>query len=123
MADFCLQCAHEMGFKCDFTMIMSAAQHEKGLVADVLCEGCGPIQVDGDGKCLTIGCLENHNPDTQIFIGEKVEKIKGYKWPGILVSRFYTRDKQLRYVVECTVPEVKGALHIYSPKQIRKVNV
>ncbi len=122
MADFCLQCAHEMRFDCDFTGIMSEAEHQKGLKASVLCESCGPIQVDGHGKCITIGCLENHNPDLNIAIGTHVEKIKGYKWPGVVVSRFPTLKKLIRYTVECTAPEVEGALHIFSPIQIRKVN-
>ena len=53
--------------------------------------------------------------------GQKVEKVSGYKWPGKVVSAFYTLDGNLRYVVECTVPEVRGALHIYGPSQIRPV--
>ena len=49
---------------------------------------------------------------------QSVVKVKGYKWPGIIVSAFTTTSGQERYVVECTVPEVAGALHIYSPEQI-----
>lgn len=33
-------------------------------------------------------------------IGDKVRKARGYQWPG---------------VVECTVPEVAGALHTHAP--------
>jgi len=51
--------------------------------------------------------------------GDTVKKIKGYAWPGVIVARFTTLAGKTRYVVECTVPEVKGALHIYSPEQIR----
>lgn len=51
-------------------------------------------------------------------VGDKVEKIKGYMWPGIIVSTFTTLKGETRVVVECTVPEVAGALHIYSPEQI-----
>lgn len=54
-------------------------------------------------------------------VGDKVQKKIGYKWPGVIVSRFYTLDKKLRYVVECTVSEVQGALHIYSHEQLRKI--
>lgn len=53
--------------------------------------------------------------------GAKVEKVKGYKWPGVVVAAFHTQAGQLRYVVECTVPEVAGALHIYAPNQIKQV--
>lgn len=51
-------------------------------------------------------------------IGDKVRKVKGYRWPGVVVAKFETLSGKLRYVVECTVPEVAGALHIYSPEQL-----
>jgi hypothetical protein len=52
------------------------------------------------------------------FIGDYVEKVSGYKWPGVVVSIFYTTKKEQRIVVECTVTEVAGALHIYRPEQL-----
>lgn len=55
-------------------------------------------------------------------IGDQVEKVKGYRWPGVVVAIFETTAGKLRYVVECTVPEVAGALHIYSPEQIEVVD-
>lgn len=51
-------------------------------------------------------------------VGQFVVKTKGYKWPGVVVAAFITTSDKERYVVECTVPEVSGALHIYSPDQI-----
>lgn len=54
-------------------------------------------------------------------IGDDVEKVKGYRWPGVIVAVFSNLSGQTRYVVECTVPEVKGALHIYNREQIEKV--
>ena len=54
--------------------------------------------------------------------GDKVEEVKGYKWPGVIVSVFTTLEGKVRYVVECTVPEVAGALHIYSEAQIERRN-
>lgn len=56
----------------------------------------------------------------QFTIGEPVQKVSGYKWPGIVVAQFFTLEMKERYVVECTVPEVAGALHIYSPEQIAR---
>ena len=53
-------------------------------------------------------------------IGDQVEKVSGYKWPGTVVATFYTLEMKPRYVVECTVPEVAGALHIYAPEQLRR---
>ncbi|MGJ4952993.1 hypothetical protein [Bradyrhizobium sp. SZCCHNPS1003] len=55
-------------------------------------------------------------------VGDKVEKIKGYKWPGVVVSTFSTLKGEPRLVVECTVPEVAGALHIYNPEQLRLID-
>lgn len=54
-------------------------------------------------------------------VGDKVQKIKGYEWPGVVVSVFENLKGQTRIVVECTVPEVAGALHIYSPEQLKFV--
>lgn len=52
--------------------------------------------------------------------GDHVEKKKGYRWPGVVVAAFLTTRGEPRVVVECTVPEVEGALHIYHPDQLRK---
>ena len=54
------------------------------------------------------------------IIGDKVIKISGYSWPGIVVSVFSTLAGKQRIVVECTVAEVAGALHIYTPEQLVK---
>lgn len=51
-------------------------------------------------------------------VGDRVQKITGYSWPGIVVSVFKNLKGQTRVVVECTVPGVAGALHIYSPEQL-----
>ena len=50
--------------------------------------------------------------------GQRVRKVKGYQWPGVVVAVFATLEGKTRVVVECTVPEVAGALHIYAPEQI-----
>lgn len=52
-------------------------------------------------------------------VGDRVQKISGYSWPGVVVSCFSNLAGNRRYVVECTVPEVAGALHIYSADQLR----
>lgn len=58
-----------------------------------------------------------------LAVGDKVEKIKGYRWPGEVVAVFDTLAGKRRVVVECTVPEVKGALHIYNEDQLRHRDV
>lgn len=56
--------------------------------------------------------------DRHFVVGDKVHKVKGYSWPGIVVSVFQTLSGKHRYVVECTTPEVAGALHIYNAEQL-----
>lgn len=51
-------------------------------------------------------------------VGDRVQKVKGYKWPGVVVAVFRTLSQRERFVVECTVPEVAGALHIYNREQL-----
>ena len=59
--------------------------------------------------------------DILFRIGDKVDKKQGYKWPGEVVAVFTTRAGLVRIVVECTVPEVAGALHIFSPEQLKNL--
>ena len=47
-------------------------------------------------------------------------KISGYPWLGVVVRVFKTLSGQTRVVVECTVPEVAGALHIYNEDQLER---
>ena len=60
-------------------------------------------------------------------VGDKVEKISGYKYPGIVVAKFTKLDPaatgavQERFVVECTEPTVSGMLHIFREGQLKKV--
>jgi len=51
-------------------------------------------------------------------VGDKVQKIKGYQFPGEIRAVFTNKLGQTRLVVECTVPEVAGVLHIYLPEQL-----
>lgn len=55
-----------------------------------------------------------------IEIGNRVFKLKGYKFPGVVVAKFRTLKNETRYVVECTVPDCEGMLHIYAMKDIAK---
>ena len=53
-------------------------------------------------------------------IGDKVKKISGYGFPGIIVAKFKKIDPtQVRYVVECTEPAVSGILHIFRHNQLK----
>jgi RNase P subunit RPR2 len=57
MADYCKQCAEELGLSNDFAGITSESAWQEGYAVVVLCEGCGPIQVDPDGNCVSENCL------------------------------------------------------------------
>jgi len=59
---------------------------------------------------------------TLFAVGDRVEKVSGYKWPGVVVSVFDTLSGERRLVVECTVPEIVGALHIYNENQLKAVS-
>jgi hypothetical protein len=62
MADFCTQCSIEI-FGKDFDNMRGITKQEdwnKGLSCVVLCEGCGHIQVDPTGKCVS-DCDKHHN--------------------------------------------------------------
>jgi hypothetical protein len=54
-------------------------------------------------------------------IGERVRKNHGYLWPGVVVAVFETLGGERRVVVECTAPDVAGALHIFNPNQLERV--
>lgn len=51
-------------------------------------------------------------------IGQHVQKVTGYSWPGVVIMRGRTTSGKIRYVVECIVPAVRGALHIYNGEQL-----
>jgi hypothetical protein len=59
MAEFCKQCSEELFGKDfeDFKGLTTAEDWKADQAAVVICEGCGPIQVDSDGKCISDDCL------------------------------------------------------------------
>ncbi len=62
MADFCTECSLEM-FDKDFgelAGLSTEADTKSHLFCMVLCEGCGVIQVDHTGKCISEDCLRKH---------------------------------------------------------------
>lgn len=63
MADFCKQCSIETFGKDfgDLAGITTEEDENQGLYAIVICEGCGVIQVDQHGSCISVGCACDHN--------------------------------------------------------------
>ncbi len=62
MSEFCKQCADDlfppdMEGASDFAGIVSEADEAKGMVANVLCEGCG---YDAAGRCVSADCSEKY---------------------------------------------------------------
>ncbi len=66
MADFCKACAKEHGLPDgDLKGLTKPEAWADGRAAVVICEGCGVIQVDPDGNCVSADCIragrEGHN--------------------------------------------------------------
>lgn len=58
MADFCAKCSEKM-FGEDFgdlAGITTKADEAEEKYALVICESCGPIQVNADGECISPDC-------------------------------------------------------------------
>jgi hypothetical protein len=64
MADFCKQCTEQHlgmdGTKNDMVGLSTYEDTKNGLYSMVLCEGCGPVQVDHTGKCVSVDCMHKH---------------------------------------------------------------
>lgn len=63
MAELCQQCAEAVyGVEnlSDFYGLTTPEESRIGRYAVVLCEGCGPCQVDNAGRCVSSDCLASH---------------------------------------------------------------
>lgn len=62
MADFCKQCSIDI-FQKDFGELAGLSKPENtanGLYATAICEGCGVIQVNHLGECISPDCFVDH---------------------------------------------------------------
>lgn len=61
MSDYCKQCSIQLFGEDygDLAGISTAADTANGMYAAVLCEGCGEIQVDHTGQCIS-ECFREH---------------------------------------------------------------
>lgn len=58
MSEFCTACSINLlgeDFK-ELAGLTDPKKWEEGLAVGVLCEGCGPIQVDPEGNCVSKDC-------------------------------------------------------------------
>ena len=62
--------------------------------------------------------MEPKMADEIFLVGDRVKKVRGYAFPGVIVAKFTTQKGYTRYVVECDVEQVSGILHIYSGKDL-----
>lgn len=60
MADFCNQCAKELGFPEGDLANSEVGPPEPGMGYPELCEGCGPCFVDEKGNCIDPNCDRHH---------------------------------------------------------------
>jgi hypothetical protein len=71
MAEFCRSCTELQGLpggnydegRGDLQGITTPEEWAQGLAAVEICEGCGPIQVDPDGYCVSADCLYGHGEE------------------------------------------------------------
>ena len=74
MAEFCKQCHVDvMGFDpndpCDLAGLSTPEDSANGLYANVICEGCGFVQVDHLGRCIGgSACMEGHSISDLVII-------------------------------------------------------
>lgn len=60
MADYCRQCSTAI-FGEDFKELAGITTQQgwdDGTACTTICEGCGPIQVDPNGNCVSDDCIE-----------------------------------------------------------------
>lgn len=55
-------------------------------------------------------------------IGDAVQKVKGYKFPGIIIGTATKLDGRLLYLVECTAEGAAGVCHIFGESDIEFSN-
>lgn len=64
MAEFCRQCGTDLfGIGDDLAGITEPERYAAGEACVVICEGCGVIQVDPDGNCVSKDCLKKGHKD------------------------------------------------------------
>lgn len=70
MADFCRQCSIDMfGGDCgDLSGLLDKYGDDKTKwLASVICEGCGFVQVNHLGECVSEDCLEHGHPGYELI--------------------------------------------------------
>lgn len=58
--------------------------------------------------------------DFHFEIGDFVQKVRNYPFPGIIIARGHTTHYEARYIVECTAPGVEGCLHVFGNRDLAR---
>lgn len=85
MSDFCKQCSFEV-FGEDYGDMASITTEEEwaaGKAALVLCENCGPCQVDPEGNCVSEDCSKYHGRKPPMFYSDSPAL---YVWMLIMLA-------------------------------------
>ena len=61
--------------------------------------------------------------DYKFNIGDHVKKVKGYKFPGILIGTAVKTSGKILYLVECTADGATGMCHIFGENDLELDNV
>jgi hypothetical protein len=64
--------------------------------------------------------MEKEKEYPKFDVLQEVQKSKGYKYPGIIVSVFETLSGKIRYVVEADHRDFRGMLHIFSDSDLEE---
>lgn len=106
----------------DMELVSAAVNALPSLISELEAEREKVAKLRAENERLQIEIsaarLSLTHPHGEIGVGADVEKVSGYRWPGEVRSVFTTRAGMVRFVVECTSPDVEGALHIYNGDQI-----
>lgn len=68
---------------------------------------------------MSLVFVQNNMENAKFKIGDKVDKITGYSFPGTVVSVFVTTAGKIRLVVEM---DNFGLLHIFNEDGLKKTN-
>jgi len=98
MADFCKQCSIE-NFLCDHGDLAhlfdrSEAAANPTHVISVLCEGCGPTQVDWHGKCVDPNCSMKHGDPATPFLPRRMIET-ALAGLNVLAEYYHHRSKSM----------------------------
>ncbi|NNU66553.1 hypothetical protein G9X67_14855 [Rhizobium sp. WYCCWR 11152] len=77
-----------------------------------VCRECAAAAV------AAMGIPTGHYDVQRLQIGSPVRKVRGYGFPGEIVSIFATKTGNIRFVVEATGQDYGGMLHIFNGDQL-----